>query len=154
VESEDITALAGLNQRSPLLAATMTLAMVSLAGVAPMAGFFGKFLLLKSVLEKGAAHPGCYCLTFTALAGVVISLYYYFGIVRAIYWSKSPADLSRITMSKPIRFSLYGCVAGMFYLGLFPGAMVNLADRATKGLQQPTVAAHTGPPGRSEITRQ
>jgi NADH-quinone oxidoreductase subunit N len=154
VESEDVTALAGLNQRSPLLAATMTLAMVSLAGVPPLAGFFGKFLLLKSVLEQGAAHPSYYCLTFIALGGVVISLYYYFGIVRAIYWSQKPADLSPITMSKPIRVSLYGCVAGMFYLGLFPGGVVNMADRATKGLQMPATAARTTLPSRPEITRQ
>ena len=86
-------ALAGLNQRSPLLAATMTLAMVSLAGIPPLAGFFGKFLLLKAVIEQAQAtgNHGYYCLAFTALAGVVISLYYYFGVIRAIYWSKEHA---------------------------------------------------------------
>src|SRR5277367_4993250 len=47
LNDEDISALAGLSQRSPLLAATMTLAMISLAGIPPLAGFFGKFLLLK-----------------------------------------------------------------------------------------------------------
>src|SRR5437667_933142 len=52
VEVEDITALAGLSNRSPLLAATMTLAMVSLAGVPPLAGFFGKFLLLNAAVEQ------------------------------------------------------------------------------------------------------
>src|SRR5436309_3762997 len=88
VEGEDISALAGLSQRSPLLALTMTLAMVSLAGIPPLAGFFGKFLLLKAVIERGADHPGYYCLALTALAGVVISLYYYFCVIRAIYWSK------------------------------------------------------------------
>ena len=83
-------ALAGLNQRSPLLAATLTLAMVSLAGIPPLAGFFGKFLLFKSVIAAAqtTGNHGYYCLAFTALAGVVISLYYYFGVIRAIYWSK------------------------------------------------------------------
>ena len=42
-----IALLAGLNQRSPLLATAMTMAMVSLAGIPPLAGFFGKFLLLE-----------------------------------------------------------------------------------------------------------
>src|SRR5271170_1100087 len=55
LETEDISGLAGLNQRSPLLAATMTLAMMSLAGIPPLAGFFGKFLLLKAVIEQGIA---------------------------------------------------------------------------------------------------
>ena len=135
VEGEDISALAGLSQRSPLLAGTMTLAMISLAGVPPLAGFFGKFLLLKAVLERGAQNPGYYCLAFTALAGVVISLYYYFGVVRAIYWSKDAADLAPIQTSKPIRLCVYGCIAGMFYLGLFPGAMVNVATEAVKALK-------------------
>ncbi len=51
VEGADISTLAGLNQRSPFLAVTMTLAMVSLAGIPPLAGFFGKFLLLKAAVE-------------------------------------------------------------------------------------------------------
>jgi NADH-quinone oxidoreductase subunit N len=135
VQGEDISALAGLNQRSPLLATTMTLAMVSLAGIPPLAGFFGKFLLLKAVIERGADHPGYYCLAFTAVAGVVISLYYYFGVVRAIYWSKETPDLSPIPLSRPIRFSIYGCIAGMFFLGFFPGAMVNAAFNAVKLLK-------------------
>jgi NADH-quinone oxidoreductase subunit N len=135
LESEDISGLAGLHQRSPLLAATMTLAMVSLAGIPPLAGFFGKFLLLKAIVEQGATNPGYYCLAFTALAGVVISIYYYFGVVRAIYWSPVAADLLPIQISRPMRFSIYACVAGMFYLGLFPGAVVNLAAEAVKVLK-------------------
>ena len=135
LEGEDVSALAGLNQRSPLLATTMTLAMVSLAGIPPLAGFFGKFLLLKAVIERGADHPGYYCLAFTALAGVVISLYYYFGVVRVIYWSKETPDLSPIRLSKPIRVSIYGCIAGMFFLGMFPGAAVNMALNAISVLR-------------------
>jgi len=104
----------------------MTLAMVSLAGIPPLAGFFGKFLLLKAVIEQGTGNHGYYCLAFTALAGVVISLYYYFGVVRAIYWSKEPANLSPIQLGGPIQLTIFVCIAGMLYLGLFPGAMVNL----------------------------
>jgi NADH-quinone oxidoreductase subunit N len=104
--------------------------MVSLAGIPPSAGFFGKFLLLKAVIEQGATNPGCYCLAFTAVAGVVISLYYYFGVVRAIYWSPAAPGLSLIPISRPARVSIYVCIAGIFYLGLFPGAMLKLATAA------------------------
>jgi len=125
-ESEWISSLSGLNQRAPLLAATMAMAMVSLAGIPPLAGFFGKFLLLKAVIEKGAANPGYYCLAFTTLAGVVISIYYYFGVIRAIYWPEfAPADVSPVRPSKPTLITIYACIAGMFYLGIFPGALVN-----------------------------
>ena len=130
LDSEDISGLAGLNRRSPLLAATMTLAMVSLAGIPPLAGFFGKFLLLQAIIEQGIVNPGYYCLAFTALAGVVISLYYYFGVIRAIYWSESGSDLPVIPLSRPVRLLLYACIAGIFYLGLFPGALLNFARSA------------------------
>ena len=124
---EDVSALAGLNQRSPLLATTMTLAMVSLAGIPPLAGFFGKFLLLKAVIEQGATNSAYYWLAFIALAGVVISLYYYFGVIRAIYWSKETPDLSPIQLSGAAKFSLAACVVGIFWLGLFPNTVLNLA---------------------------
>ncbi len=135
LDSEDISGLAGLNQRSPLLAATLTLAMVSLAGIPPLAGFFGKFLLLKAVIEQGEMNHGYYCLAFTALVGVVISLYYYFGIIRAIYFSKESASREPIRISLPMRFAISVCIAGMFYLGLFPGAVLNLAEQAVKVLK-------------------
>jgi NADH-quinone oxidoreductase subunit N len=135
VDGDDISALAGLNQRSPLLAATMTMAMVSLGGIPPLAGFFGKFLLLRSVLAEAPAHPGFYCLVFTALVGIVISLYYYFGVIRAIYWSKEATDLSPIPASNTIRVALYGCVLGMFFLGIYPNPLVNAATQAAKALK-------------------
>ena len=129
-DAEDISALAGLNQRSPLLAATMTLAMASLAGIPPLAGFFGKFLLLKAVIEQAPSNHGYYCLAFTALAGVVISLYYYFGVIRAIYWSKETPDLSPISLSSPAKLTIWICIAGMFWIGLFPNTVLNLANEA------------------------
>ena len=135
LDSEDISGLAGLNQRSPLLAATMTLAMVSLAGVPPLAGFFGKFLLLKAVIEQGATNHGYYCLAFTALVGVVISLYYYYGVIRAIYWSKDAPDLSPILMSRPMLVAISACIAGIFWLGLFPNSVLKLAESAVSVLK-------------------
>ena len=135
LDSEDISGLAGLNQRSPLLAATLTLAMVSLAGIPPLAGFFGKFLLLKAVIEQGATNHGYYCLAFTALVGVVISLYYYFGVIRAIYWSKAAPDLSPIEISTPMRAGICICIAGMFWLGVAPTAVLRLAESAANVLK-------------------
>ncbi len=126
---EDISGLAGLNQRSPLLAGAMTLAMVSLAGIPPLAGFFGKFLLLKAAIEQGSSY---YWLIGVALVGVVISLYYYFGVIRAIYWSKEPADLSPLTVSLPLKVSLGVCIAGMLYLGVYPAAALNLVTTVVR----------------------
>ncbi len=135
VENEDIPALAGLGQRSPLLATTLTLAMVSLAGIPPLAGFFGKFLLFKAALAQGPAHPAYYWLVAAAIAGVVISLWYYFGVVHAVYWSKEAANLSPISISRTMRATLYACVAGMFFIGLCPGPLLDCAAEAVKALR-------------------
>lgn len=134
LDSEDIGGLAGLHQRSPLLAATLTLAMVSLAGIPPLAGFFGKFLLLKAVIEQGATNHGYYCLAFVALAGVVISFYYYFGVIKAIYFGKSANDVSPITISLPMKAAICVCIAGMFWLGVAPNSLLELAKQATNVL--------------------
>jgi len=133
--TEDFSGLAGLHYRSPLLASSMTLALVSLAGLPPLAGFFGKFLLLKSVVQQGSANPAYYALAFIAIAGVVISFYYYFNVVRAIYWSKDAADLSPISASVPLRLALLGCVVGMLWLGLFPANLLNASMEAVKLLR-------------------
>jgi NADH-quinone oxidoreductase subunit N len=134
LDNEDISGLAGLNQRSPLLATTMTLAMVSLAGLPPLAGFFGKFLLLKAALAAGVTNHCYYWLVFIALAGIVISFYYYFGVIRAIYWSKEAKDLSPIPLSGAAKFSIALCIGGMIWLGTFPNTMITLTDEAAKAL--------------------
>jgi NADH-quinone oxidoreductase subunit N len=135
LDTEDISGLAGLHHRSPLLATCLTMAMVSLAGLPPLAGFFGKFLLLKSVISLGDVNPGYYCLAFTALAGVVISLYYYFSVIRAIYWSKEAPDQTPLIMSLPAKLALYACLAGMLYLGMFPAQLLDAASRAVTVLK-------------------
>jgi NADH-quinone oxidoreductase subunit N len=132
LDTEDVSGLAGLSQRSPLLAATMTLSMVSLAGIPPLAGFFGKFLLLKAAVKaaQDTGNHGYYYLVFIALAGVVISLYYYFGVIRTMYWSKDAKNLSEIQLSAPAKVTAWICIAGIFWLGLFPNTVVNMANDA------------------------
>lgn len=137
LETEEISGLAGLSQRSPLLAATMALSMVSLAGIPPLAGFFGKLLLLKSAIE--AAHTtgnhGYYCLVFVAIAGVVISMYYYFGVIRTMYWSREAKDLSPIPLTAPAVVTAWICLVGMFWIGIFPNALLDWANAAATALK-------------------
>ncbi|MDB6029370.1 MAG: NADH-quinone oxidoreductase subunit [Verrucomicrobiales bacterium] len=136
-DSDDITVLAGLHRRSPLLAMALTMAMVSLAGIPPLAGFFGKFLLLKAVVEQGATNSAYYWLVGITVFGVVISLYYYFGVIRAIYWSKDVTDFSPITVSWPAKLSLVVCMAAILYLGLLPGKPLKLSEDSALALTTP-----------------
>jgi NADH-quinone oxidoreductase subunit N len=134
-ESDDLSSLSGLGQRSPILAGALTLSMVSLAGVPPLAGFLGKFLLLKSIIPLGAMDPSYYGLLAVAVLGVVISIYYYFGVIRAIYWAGPATDLSPIPTSWPVRLALAVCVLGMFWLGLLPDHLVQLSTPAVEVLR-------------------
>jgi len=59
---------------------------------------------------------------------VVISLYYYFGVIRAIYWSQQPADLSPLLVSIPLKVSLAVCLGGMLLLGIYPNALLHLTS--------------------------
>jgi NADH-quinone oxidoreductase subunit N len=68
-DDADIANLAGLHQRAPLLAFALTLSMVSLAGIPPLAGFFGKFLLLKAVVEQAGVDPAYWGLLFVGIVG-------------------------------------------------------------------------------------
>ena len=134
-DADDISTLAGLNRRSPFLAMAMTLSMVSLAGIPPLAGFFGKFLLLKAVVEQGKNFSAYYWLAGIAVIGVVISLYYYFGVIRAIYWSKDVSDVSPISVPFMTRLSLLACMAGIIFIGVYPAPLLKLASQATLPLE-------------------
>lgn len=130
VEGDELDSLAGLGQRSPLLAGALTLSMASLAGIPPLAGFVGKFLLLKAALEEGVLQPAFYAVVAVAVVGVVISIWYYFGVIRCLYWPRQAVETSAIEVPVPMKLVLWGCVAAMLILGVFPAAPLELATEA------------------------
>jgi NADH-quinone oxidoreductase subunit N len=135
LESDDISSLAGLHRRSPLLALALALAVVSLAGVPPLAGFFGKFLVFQALVEQGGSLTAWFWLAAVAVVGVAISFWYYFGILRAVYWGEHTGDLDAVRVTPAIRVSLALCIIGMLYLGIFPGGVWAAAVAAVSGLR-------------------
>ena len=129
-EGEDISCLENLNNRSPFLAVAMTLAVVSLAGIPPLAGFFGKFLLIKSVTTEAFGNIGYFVLLAVAVFGVVASIFYYFGIVRTVFWNHKVDEKTPISVGLPIRFVLVSCVVGILYLGLLPNKPIKWVESA------------------------
>ena len=97
--------------------------------------------LIQGVLAAAPGHPELYALIAVAVVGVVLSLYYYFGVIRAIYWGGQSANLSTIPVALPTRLLLGSCVVGMLVLGVFPQGLVKLADQAVAGLSHPAAAA-------------
>lgn len=126
---EDIANLRGLHHRSPILATGLTISMVSLAGIPPLVGFFGKFLLFKAALAAAARTPALYVAVGVAIVGVVISLYYYFGVVRAIYW-RTDKNLAPLEPSMTARLTVGACMAGVVILGIFPSGLWEAARNA------------------------
>ncbi len=104
----------GLYRSNPRLSLVMLLALFSLAGVPPVAGFFGKFFLFMS-----AAGEGYYGLVLVAVINVVISLYYYLLVVRAMFLRRSEQAIAPFSSDLPMRISLVLCVVGILFLGLY-----------------------------------
>lgn len=128
VQSDEISELAGLSKKSPLLAAGMFLSLLSLAGVPPLAGFFAKFYLLWSSVKSGLLW-----LTFIGVLNVITSLYYYLKVVKVIYLDK-PRDEKPYIISFEQKTMQYFCILGILVLGIFQGPFVELAHRAFSNL--------------------
>jgi len=126
---DDLQNFAGLWSRSPLLAGCMSIFMLSLAGLPPLAGFFGKFYLFSVALRAGANH-GLLWLVALALFGSFVSLYYYLIVLKVIFTDQSgdaatsiAASLdSDIELLQRITLSVLAIV--VFLLGVMPGILL------------------------------
>jgi NADH-quinone oxidoreductase subunit N len=112
---DQLESFAGLSQRSPFLAFAMLVAMASLAGVPFTAGFLGKFLVFDAAVS--AQHFG---LVIVAVITVGAGFYYYFKVVRAIYWDVPPPSADKIVVSPLTRVAIIAMIAGTFLLGVYP----------------------------------
>jgi NADH-quinone oxidoreductase subunit N len=104
----------GLYRTNPNLSLVMMLALFSLAGIPPVAGFFGKFFLFAA-----AASKGYYLLVFLAVVNVTISLYYYLLVVRAMFIRKSESPIPFFKSKIYMRLGLILTVLGILVLGLY-----------------------------------
>jgi NADH-quinone oxidoreductase subunit N len=128
VKSDEIADYAGLSRRSGLLACAMLLALVSLAGLPPLAGFFGKFILLMAVIWKGYLW-----LALIAAGNIVISVYYYLMVVKRIYVD-SPSDSSPINVHPGMQLLLSVAILGIIGIGIFQGPFLDAAISAVRGM--------------------
>ncbi|MGB8354663.1 MAG: NADH-quinone oxidoreductase subunit N [Chthoniobacteraceae bacterium] len=127
---DDIANFTGLAKRSPLLAACTAIFLLSLAGLPPFAGFFGKFYLFTALLHSGESHAGILLVTI-ALAGSLVSLYYYLSVLRVIFVDSSPEPgTSAIQMDAIQRITLALLSLAIVILGLFPDLLAALITNA------------------------
>src|SRR6476469_4226205 len=117
---DDFTHFAGLRARSPWLAACMAIFMLSLAGIPPLAGFFGKFYLFSAALRAGGNH-GLLWLVALALFGSLISFYYYLLVLKVIFVDNQETAAPSLPLDFLQRASIAFLAAIVLFLGLFPG---------------------------------
>ncbi|NOQ91229.1 MAG: NADH-quinone oxidoreductase subunit NuoN [Flavobacteriaceae bacterium] len=111
---ENIDDYNGLYRTNPKLSLVMMIALFSLAGIPPVAGFFGKFFLFTA-----AASQGLYLLVFLAVINVTISLYYYLLVVRAMFIRKSENAIPYFNSGIYMKLGLVIAVAGIVIIGLY-----------------------------------
>ena len=131
-ESDEITDLAGLNQRSPAYAAVMAICMFSLAGVPPMVGFYAKLSVLQSLVSSGQTPQ--IALAIFAVMMSLIGAFYYLRVVTVMYFDE-PITATTVSAGADVRTVLAINGALVLLLGLFPsGLMALCADAIAKTL--------------------
>lgn len=122
-ESEEITDLAGLNQRSPLYAGVMAICLFSMAGIPPMVGFYAKLSVLQSLVASGQSlYIG---LAIYAVIMSLIGAFYYLRVVKVMYFDE-PLTATTVSASLDVRLVLSTNGLLVLVLGIFPGALMAL----------------------------
>jgi len=127
--SENIADLAGLSRRNPWVALMMTIGLLSLAGIPPAAGFFGKFFLFNAAVSAS--------LEWLAIIGVlnaIIALYYYLVIIKVMYVDRSEDDDKPITMNMTTAWVLGGTTVAVLILGIIPAQVFDWAVDGAEAL--------------------
>jgi NADH-quinone oxidoreductase subunit N len=126
-ESEEIVDFAGLNQRSPLYAAVMAIAMFSLAGIPPMVGFYAKLAVLQALIASGQAfYIG---LAVFAVMASLVGAFYYIRVVKVMYFDE-PVTASTVSAPGDVRAVLSINGALILILGIVPGGLMALCAKA------------------------
>ena len=110
---EQVSDYKGFYRTNPVLSWVLTIALFSLAGVPPTAGFFGKFFLLMS-----GAGKGNYILITIAALNMIISFYYYLRIVKAIFMDTNEQPIERLIIPAYSKLAMIICIVGIIVTGL------------------------------------
>lgn len=120
LQSDDLVAYSGLSKKSPFLAAMLTVFLLSLAGIPPLAGFIGKFYVFASAIQAGFAG-----FAVVAVLNSAVAAFYYFKIVRVMYLVE-PENNEAIRPSFSSVLALCVLLAGTFLLGIFPSPLIDI----------------------------
>jgi NADH-quinone oxidoreductase subunit N len=128
--NEDIDSYAGLGTRHPFIAICMTIFLLSLTGIPPLAGFAGKFYIFGDAI-KGQY----YWLAVIGMLNSAVAAYYYLRVLMYMYFKEPVKELGKIDFSPAYTLVMLVSVAAVLYLGILPRGFVLLAQKAVSVLQ-------------------
>jgi NADH-quinone oxidoreductase subunit N len=123
--SDEIKDYAGLSQRSPLMAAVLVIAMLSMAGIPPLAGFAGKFYIFMTIVEDYI------WLAFIGLIMSMVSVYYYLRVALVMY-RDTPADPTPINVPGAVAITLIVATVFTLLIGIYPGPIARVTNAAAQ----------------------
>jgi NADH-quinone oxidoreductase subunit N len=138
VMGDELDDLNGLYSRAPVEAVLMLVFMLSLAGIPPLAGFWGKYFIFLSLIETG--H---YVLASLGVLYSVFGLYYYLKIANAMFMGKVEKGEERLPVSLAMRVALGLTGLATLFIGILPNSSIELVNWALGIVQNPAVAKLT-----------
>jgi len=126
-EADEIQDLAGLNRRSPLLAAVMAAFMFSLAGIPPTVGFYAKLAVLQALVSTN--NPAHLWLALVAVGLSLVGAFYYLRVIKTMYFD-APTDLSPVVTPRGAGALLSLNGAAVLVMGLLPGGLMGVCEQA------------------------
>jgi len=128
--NDEISSYAGLARRSPLLALSLMVSLLSLAGIPPLGGFVGKLYLFAAAMEMSWKYLW---LVIIGVALSIVSLYYYLLVIRQMY-IEAPTSAEPIRVGPGAAAALAACIAGMLVTGILPAGFLDPAMAAARVL--------------------
>lgn len=117
--TESISGFNGLGKKNPMLAAGLSMAMLSLAGIPPFAGFFGKYFIFSEAMRNGYQN-----LVFLAIISSIIGVFYYMKVIVAMY--SKPANEFEVKPTFSYQLVMIVCILLSIFIGIFPGLFTKL----------------------------
>jgi NADH-quinone oxidoreductase subunit N len=128
-ENTLISDYAGIGFKYPLLAASMTIFLLSMAGIPPLGGFMAKFYIFSAAVKSKF-----YWLAILGVLNSAVSVYYYLRVTVLMYFRESEREITGLQFSPASVLALILAVVGTLYMGIFPANVLSLAQRSVAGL--------------------
>jgi len=128
--SDSMSSFAGLSRRAPVVSVCMMVFMLSLAGIPPLAGFFGKFYVFTAALRADPQHLGLLWLVVLAIGMSAVSLYYYLKVLKQIFVVDPPAEASAVPVPVSSQVILALLALAVIAFGLAPNLLLDRLQAA------------------------